>query len=75
MTSESPVVISASARAAIVMALLGRSAGFFASESMINLANRGSTVEGSGAGTSLIWAIAIAIWFSPVNGRLPAKAS
>lgn len=66
---------SACAARARFAAVAGRSAGFFAMQD-ITRSRTGSGIDaGSSGGCSLMCAIAIATWDSPVNGRLPARHS
>ena len=49
--------------------------GFFARQLSTRFCTLGSTVSGRAGGISLMCAMAIAIWFSPVKGLLPLSAS
>ena len=64
-----------SAASASAKAVDGRAAGFFAKHDITSSRTDSSIVSGNAGGASLICAMAIAIWVSPVNGREPRSAS
>jgi asparagine synthase (glutamine-hydrolysing) len=68
-------VIRASACSARSSAFFGRPPGFLTRQDITSAATSAETSVGRGGGASLICDIAIAIWVSPVNGRLPFSAS
>ena len=66
---------SASALIAKEVADSGLWFGFLARQLSTRFCTLGSTVSGRAGGISLMCAMAIAIWFSPVKGLLPLSAS